>query len=305
LQSYIKQEKSMAFDIKMIKKVYQKYHEAVKAARKITKKPLTLAEKILYTHLWDGDATKEFTRGKDYVNFAPDRVAMQDATAQMALLQFMQAGKEKVFVPSTTHADHLIQAKIGADKDLQEGINQNNEVFNFLSSICNKYGIGFWKPGAGIIHQVVLENYAFPGGMMIGTDSHTVNAGGLGMVAIGVGGADAVDVMAGMPWELKFPKLIGVKLTGKLNGWTAPKDVILKVAGILTVKGGTGAIVEYFGEGAISLSATGKGTICNMGAEIGATTSTFGYDKSMERYLRATERDDVADAANEIKEHLT
>ena len=295
----------MAFDIEMIKKVYQKYPEAIQAARKITKKPLTLAEKILYAHLWDGNATQEFKRGKDYVDFAPDRVAMQDATAQMALLQFMQAGKSKVAVPSTTHADHLIQAKIGADKDLQEGINQNNEVFTFLSSICNKYGIGFWKPGAGIIHQVVLENYAFPGGMMIGTDSHTVNAGGLAMVAIGVGGADAVDVMAGMAWELKFPKLIGVKLTGKLNGWTAPKDVILKVAGILTVKGGTGAIIEYFGEGAISLSATGKGTICNMGAEIGATTSTFGYDKSMERYLRATDRDDVADAANEIKEHLT
>ncbi|MEC7863744.1 MAG: aconitate hydratase, partial [Bacteroidota bacterium] len=249
--------------------------------------------------------TKDFRRGKDYVDFAPDRVAMQDATAQMALLQFMQAGKSKVAVPSTTHADHLIQAKNGANKDLQEGINQNNEVFNFLSSICNKYGIGFWKPGAGIIHQVVLENYAFPGGMMIGTDSHTVNAGGLGMVAIGVGGADAVDVMAGMPWELKFPKLIGIKLTGQLNGWTAPKDIILKVAGILTVKGGTGAIIEYFGEGAISLSATGKGTICNMGAEIGATTSTFGYDKSMERYLRATNRDGVADAANKIKEHLT
>ena len=295
----------MAFDIKMIKKVYQKYTEAIGAARAITKKPLTLAEKILYTHLWEGHAKKAFQRGKDYVDFAPDRVAMQDATAQMALLQFMQAGRKKVAVPSTAHADHLIQAKIGADKDLQEGINQNNEVFNFLSSTCNKYGIGFWKPGAGIIHQVVLENYAFPGGMMIGTDSHTVNAGGLGMVAIGVGGADAVDVMAGMPWELKFPKLIGIKLTGKLNGWTAPKDIILKVAGILTVKGGTGAIVEYFGEGALSLSATGKGTICNMGAEIGATTSTFGYDKSMERYLRATNRDDVADAANEIKAHLT
>ncbi|MBC8266281.1 MAG: aconitate hydratase [Flavobacteriales bacterium] len=295
----------MAFDINMIKKVYKKYPKAVEAARKATGKPLTLAEKILYTHLWDGDTTKAFTRGEDYVDFAPDRVAMQDATAQMALLQFMQAGKDKVAVPSTAHADHLIQAKLGASKDLQEGINQNNEVFNFLSSVCNKYGIGFWKPGAGIIHQVVLENYAFPGGMMIGTDSHTVNAGGLGMVAIGVGGADAVDVMAGMPWELKFPKLIGVKLTGNLNGWTAPKDVILKVAGIVSAKGGTGAIVEYFGEGAISLSATGKGTICNMGAEIGATTSTFGYDESIERYLRATDRDDVADAANEIKEHLT
>ena len=226
----------------------------------------------------EGEATSIQERGSSYVDFAPDRVAMQDATAQMALLQFMQAGKAKVAVPSTAHADHLIQAKIGADKDLQEGINKNNEVFNFLSSVCDRYGIGFWKPGAGIIHQVVLENYAFPGGMMIGTDSHTVNAGGLGMVAIGVGGADAVDVMAGMPWELKMPKLIGVKLTGKLNGWTAPKDVILKVAGILTVKGGTGCIVEYFGEGAESMSATGKGTICNMGAEIGATTSTFGYD---------------------------
>ena len=295
----------MAFDINMIKKVYKKYPEAVEAARKSTNKPLTLSEKILYTHLWNGNTTQEFKRGEDYVDFAPDRVAMQDATAQMALLQFMQAGKSKVAVPSTAHADHLIQAKLGADKDLQEGINQNNEVFNFLSSVCNKYGIGFWKPGAGIIHQVVLENYAFPGGMMIGTDSHTVNAGGLGMVAIGVGGADAVDVMAGMPWELKFPKLIGVKLTGKLNGWTAPKDVILKVAGIVSAKGGTGAIVEYFGDGATSLSATGKGTICNMGAEIGATTSTFGYDESIERYLRATDRDDVADAANEIKEHLT
>jgi aconitate hydratase len=266
---------------------------------------LTLAEKILYTHLWEGNASEAFGRGTSYVDFAPDRVAMQDATAQMALLQFMQAGKDKVAVPSTAHADHLIQARIGADKDLQEGINKNNEVFNFLSSVCNKYGIGFWKPGAGIIHQVVLENYAFPGGMMIGTDSHTVNAGGLGMVAIGVGGADAVDVMAGMPWELKFPKLIGVKLTGRLNGWTAPKDVILKVAGILTVKGGTGAIVEYFGEGAESMSATGKGTICNMGAEIGATTSTFGYDDSMRRYLAATGRKDVVDAADKVAEHLT
>jgi len=295
----------MAFDIEMIKKVYQKYPKVVEAARKVVRKPLTLSEKILYTHLWDGNAKTVFTRGEDYVDFAPDRVAMQDATAQMALLQFMQAGKNKVSVPSTTHADHLILAKLGADKDLQESLNTNNEVFNFLSSVCNKYGIGFWKPGAGIIHQVVLENYAFPGGMMIGTDSHTVNAGGLGMVAIGVGGADAVDVMAGMPWELKFPKLIGIKLTGKLSGWAAAKDVILKVAGILTVKGGTGAIVEYFGEGAKSLSATGKGTICNMGAEIGATTSTFGYDKSIERYLRATDRNDVADAANEIREHLT
>ena len=289
----------------MIKKVYERYPERIAAARNVVGKPLTLSEKILYAHLWDGNATVAHERGKSYVDFAPDRVAMQDATAQMALLQFMQAGRAKVAVPSTAHADHLIQAKIGADKDLQEGLNKNNEVFNFLSSVCDKYGIGFWKPGAGIIHQVVLENYAFPGGMMIGTDSHTVNAGGLGMVAIGVGGADAVDVMAGMAWELKMPKLIGVKLTGKLNGWTSPKDVILKVAGILTVKGGTGAIVEYFGEGATSMSATGKGTICNMGAEIGATTSTFGYDDSMRRYLAATGRQDVVDAADKIAEHLT
>ena len=295
----------MAFDIDMIKAVYARYPERIAAVRNLINKPLTLSEKILYAHLWEGPATEVHTRGKSYVDFDPDRVAMQDATAQMALLQFMQAGKANVAVPSTVHCDHLIQARIGADKDLQEAINKNNEVFNFLESVSNKYGIGFWKPGAGIIHQVVLENYAFPGGMMIGTDSHTVNAGGLGMVAIGVGGADAVDVMAGMPWELKFPKLIGVKLTGKLNGWTSAKDVILKVAGILTVKGGTGCIVEYFGEGAKSLSCTGKGTICNMGAEIGATTSTFGYDDSMERYLRATDRSDVADAANEIKEHLT
>ncbi|OEL10258.1 aconitate hydratase, mitochondrial [Cloacibacterium normanense] len=289
----------------MIKKVYERYPERIAAARQVVQKPLTLAEKILYAHLWQGNATEAYERGNSYVDFAPDRVAMQDATAQMALLQFMQAGKAKVAVPSTVHADHLIQAKIGADKDLQEALNKNNEVFNFLSSICNKYGIGFWKPGAGIIHQVVLENYAFPGGMMIGTDSHTVNAGGLGMVAVGVGGADAVDVMAGMAWELKMPKLIGVKLTGKLNGWTSAKDVILKVAGILTVKGGTGAIVEYFGEGAVSLSATGKGTICNMGAEIGATTSTFGYDDSMRRYLAATGRQEVVDAADKIAEHLT
>ena len=295
----------MTFDIDMIRKVYERYPERIAAARKAVGKPLTLSEKILYVHLWDRAADRAFDRGASYVDFAPDRVAMQDATAQMALLQFMQAGKDKVAVPSTAHADHLIQARIGADKDLQDGINKNNEVFNFLSSVCNKYGIGFWKPGAGIIHQVVLENYAFPGGMMIGTDSHTVNAGGLGMVAIGVGGADAVDVMAGMPWELKFPKLIGVKLTGRLNGWTAPKDVILKVAGILTVKGGTGCIVEYFGEGAESLSATGKGTICNMGAEIGATTSTFGYDDSMRRYLAATGRQDVVDAADAVAEHLT
>ncbi len=294
----------MTFDIDMIRKVYERYPERIAAARKAVGKPLTLSEKILYAHLWEGNAEQAHDRGTSYVDFAPDRVAMQDATAQMALLQFMQAGKDKVAVPSTAHADHLIQARIGADKDLQDGINKNNEVFNFLSSVCNKYGIGFWKPGAGIIHQVVLENYAFPGGMMIGTDSHTVNAGGLGMVAIGVGGADAVDVMAGMPWELKFPKLIGVKLTGRLNGWTAPKDVILKVAGILTVKGGTGCIVEYFGEGAESLSATGKGTICNMGAEIGATTSTFGYDDSMRRYLSATGRQDVVDAADAVSEHL-
>jgi aconitate hydratase len=295
----------MAFDIDMIKAVYEQYPERIAAARKAVNKPLTLSEKILYTHLWDGDADTEFKRGGSYVDFAPDRVAMQDATAQMALLQFMQAGKSKVAVPSTAHCDHLIQARIGADKDLQESLNKNHEVFNFLSSVCDKYGIGFWKPGAGIIHQVVLENYAFPGGMMIGTDSHTVNAGGLGMVAIGVGGADAVDVMAGMPWELKFPKLIGVKLTGKLSGWTASKDVILKVAGILTVKGGTGCIVEYFGEGAKSLSATGKGTICNMGAEIGATTSTFGYDDSMRRYLNATGRAEVVELADKVAEHLT
>ena len=295
----------MAFDIDMIKNVYSKFPERINKARTILDKPLSLSEKILYAHLWDGNPSEAYIRGKDYVNFSPDRVAMQDATAQMALLQFMQAGKSKVAVPSTTHADHLIQAKIGADKDLQDGINKNNEVFNFLSTVCDKYGIGFWKPGAGIIHQVVLENYAFPGGMMIGTDSHTVNAGGLGMVAIGVGGADAVDVMAAMPWELKFPKLIGIKLSGKLNGWTAPKDVILKVAGILTVKGGTGCIVEYFGEGAKSISCTGKGTICNMGAEIGATTSTFGYDDSMRRYLNATGRRDVVELADQVAEHLT
>ena len=295
----------MAFDINMIKGVYTKMADRVDKAREIVGKPLTLSEKILYSHLWDGNPSKAFVRGKDYVDFAPDRIACQDATAQMALLQFMQAGKTKVAVPTTVHCDHLIQAKEGAATDLKHANNVSSEVFNFLESVSNKYGIGFWKPGAGIIHQVVLENYAFPGGMMIGTDSHTVNAGGLGMVAIGVGGADAVDVMAGMPWELKFPKLIGIKLTGKLSGWTAPKDVILKVAGILTVKGGTGCIVEYFGEGAKSISATGKGTICNMGAEIGATTSTFGYDESMERYLRATDRADVADAANEVKQHLT
>jgi len=295
----------MAFNIDMIRKVYAGMENRLANARKLTGKPMTLAEKILYTHLDSGNPHKAFSRGADYVDFRPDRVAMQDATAQMALLQFMQAGKTKTAVPSTVHCDHLIQAKSGAKTDLEEAKVTNKEVYDFLSSVSNKYGIGFWKPGAGIIHQVILENYAFPGGMMIGTDSHTVNAGGLGMVAIGVGGADAVDVMAGIPWELKFPKLIGVKLTGKMSGWTAPKDVILKVAGILSVKGGTGAIVEYFGEGAQSISCTGKGTICNMGAEIGATTSTFGYDDSMDRYLRATGRDDVADAANEVREHLT
>ena len=295
----------MAFDLDMIKKVYAGFGSKVEAARKAVGKPLTLTEKILYAHIWDEKAKQAYKRGVDYVDFAPDRVAMQDATAQMALLQFMQAGRSKVAVPSTAHCDHLIQAKFGAETDLEKANTESKEVFDFLGSVSNKYGIGFWKPGAGIIHQVVLENYAFPGGMMIGTDSHTVNAGGLGMLAIGVGGADACDVMAGLAWELKFPKLIGVRLTGKLSGWTAPKDVILKVAGILTVKGGTGAIVEYFGEGATSMSCTGKGTICNMGAEIGATTSTFGYDESMERYLRSTDRNDIADAANEVKEHLT
>ena len=295
----------MAFDIEMIKKVYDRMPERVDKARSIVGRPLTLAEKILYAHLWEGTPTQAFARGKDYVDFAPDRIACQDATAQMALLQFMHAGKSKVAVPTTVHCDHLIQAKEGAEIDLKVATEQSKEVFDFLSSVSNKYGIGFWKPGAGIIHQIVLENYAFPGGMMIGTDSHTVNAGGLGMIAIGVGGADAVDVMAGMAWELKFPKLIGVKLTGKLNGWTAPKDVILKVADILTVKGGTGAIVEYFGEGAKSLSCTGKGTICNMGAEIGATTSTFGYDESMRRYLKATGREDVVAAADKVADYLT
>jgi aconitate hydratase len=289
----------------MIKRNYSQLFDRVNFAKSILDRPLTSSEKILYAHLWYKKPAQPFKRGEDYVNFAPDRIACQDATAQMALLQFMQAGKTKSAVPTTVHCDHLIQARDGAAADLKSANNSSAEVFNFLESVSNKYGIGFWKPGAGIIHQVVLENYAFPGGMMIGTDSHTVNAGGLGMIAIGVGGADAVDVMAGMPWELKFPKMIGVKLTGKLNGWTAPKDVILKVAGILTVKGGTGAIIEYFGPGAESLSCTGKGTICNMGAEVGATTSTFGYDSSMERYLRATDRDDVADAANEVKEHLT
>ena len=295
----------MVFDIEMIKKVYQTISQRVKKARALNERPLTLSEKILYSHLFKGIHNEVFKRGDSYVNFAPDRIALQDATAQMALLQFMQAGKKRVEAPTTVHCDHLIQAKIGAGTDLQNALNTSNEVFNFLEAVSNKYGIGFWKPGAGIIHQVVLENYAFPGGLMIGTDSHTVNAGGLGMLAIGVGGADAVDVMAGMAWELKFPKLIGVKLTGRLSGWTAPKDVISKVAGILTVKGGTGAIVEYFGEGAKTLSCTGKGTICNMGAEIGATTSTFGYDEAMERYLRATGRAKIAVLANEVKEHLT
>ena len=295
----------MVFDLEMIKAVYSRMDERIAAARKVVNKPLTLAEKILYSHLTEGNASQAYERGNSYVDFGPDRVAMQDATAQMALLQFMQAGRPKVAVPSTVHCDHLITAKVGAEQDLAYANKESKEVYDFLASVSNKYGIGFWKPGAGIIHQVVLENYAFPGGMMIGTDSHTVNAGGLGMLAIGVGGADACDVMAGLPWELKFPKLIGVKLTGKLNGWTAPKDVILKVAGILTVKGGTGAIVEYFGDGATSMSCTGKGTICNMGAEIGATTSTFGYDESMERYLRATGRNEVADLANGIKSHLT
>ena len=294
----------MVFDLEMIKKIYSSIREKVDYAQSVCNHPFTLSEKILYSHLWS-KIEKPFKRGVDYVDFAPDRIACQDATAQMALLQFMQAGKKKVAVPTTVHCDHLIQAKIGASTDLQQAINTSNEVFNFLESVSNKYGIGFWKPGAGIIHQVVLENYAFPGGMMIGTDSHTVNAGGLGMVAIGVGGADAVDVMAGMAWELKFPKLIGVKLTGKLSGWTSAKDVILKVAGILTVKGGTGAIIEYFGPGAENLSCTGKGTICNMGAEVGATTSTFGYDNSMEKYLRATGRSEIADEANSIKDYLT
>ena len=295
----------MAFDIEMIKKVYDAMPAKVEAARKALGRPLTLSEKILFAHLHSDQKLENFERGGSYVDFAPDRVAMQDATAQMALLQFMTAGRKKVAVPSTVHCDHLINAKIESATDLAFANQESKEVYDFLSSVSNKYGIGFWKPGAGIIHQIVLENYAFPGGMMIGTDSHTVNAGGLGMIAIGVGGADAVDVMAGLPWELKWPKLIGIKLTGKLSGWCSAKDVILKVAGILTVKGGTGAIVEYFGEGVTNMSCTGKGTIANMGAEIGATTSTFGYDESMERYLRATGRADVADAANAIKEHLT
>lgn len=296
---------NMAFDIEMIKKVYEELPGKVTAARNLVNRPLTLTEKILYAHLSEQLPEAPYDRGKSYVNFAPDRVAMQDATAQMALLQFMQAGRPKVAVPSTVHCDHLIQAKSGAKEDLDRAINANKEVYDFLASVSRKYGIGFWKPGGGIIHQVVLENYAFPGGLMIGTDSHTPNAGGLGMVAIGVGGADACDVMAGMPWELKFPRLIGVKLTGRMNGWTSAKDVILKVAGILTVKGGTGAIIEYFGEGAASLSATGKGTICNMGAEVGATTSIFGYDSRMADYLRATDRADIAAMADGIAEHLT
>ena len=295
----------MTFDFQMIQKTYQALPGKIEAARKLLKKPMTLTEKILYGHLFNKLPEQPFQRGGDYVEFSPDRVAMQDATAQMALLQFMQAGKDRVAVPSTVHCDHLIQAKAGAAADLQTALHTNEEVYQFLGSVSNKYGIGFWKPGAGIIHQVILENYAFPGGMMIGTDSHTVNAGGLGMVAIGVGGADAVDVMAGMPWELKFPKLVGVKLTGKLNGWTSAKDVILKVAGILTVKGGTGKILEYFGEGAATISCTGKGTICNMGAEIGATTSLFGYDGKMRDYLSGTGRTDVAGEADRVAEHLT
>ncbi len=295
----------MVFDLDMILATYKAIDEKMPLVRKVIQRPLTLAEKILYTHLAPEQELRPFERGKDYVEFSPDRVAMQDATAQMALLQFMHAGRKKVAVPSTVHCDHLIMAKEGAKKDLSEAEITNKEVYDFLASISNKYGIGFWKPGAGIIHQVILENYAFPGGMMIGTDSHTPNAGGLGMIAIGVGGADAVDVMAGMSWELKFPKLIGVKLTGKLNGWTSPKDVILKVAGILTVKGGTGYILEYFGPGANTISATGKGTICNMGAEIGATTSIFGYDQRMADYLIATGRKEVVNAANKIAAHLT
>jgi aconitate hydratase len=295
----------MVFDLDMIKRFYEGYSRKVEATRKVVNHPLTLTEKILYAHLWQGNADAAFERGKSYVDFAPDRVAMQDATAQMALLQFMQSGRTKVSVPSTVHCDHLIQAEVGAVADLSRAKSQNKEVYDFLASVSNKYGIGFWKPGAGIIHQVVLENYAFPGGMMIGTDSHTVNAGGLGTIAIGVGGADACDVMAGLPWELKFPKLIGVKLRGKLSGWTSAKDIILKVAGILTVKGGTGAILEYFGEGATSLSCTGKGTICNMGAEIGATTSIFGYDHKMADYLKGTGRAEVAAEADKVQENLT
>jgi len=288
----------------MIKVVYDRIPDKVNAARDMVGRPLTLAEKILYSHLSEKKVSTVYTRGDTYVDFSPDRVALQDATAQMALLQFMMSGRNKVAVPSTVHCDHLIQAKQNARTDLAQALDVNSEVYDFLESVSNKYGLGFWKPGAGIIHQVILENYAFPGGMMIGTDSHTVNAGGLGMVAIGVGGADAVDVMAGMPWELKLPKLIGVNLSGEMSGWTSSKDVILKVAGILTVKGGTDAIIEYFGDGANKLSCTGKGTICNMGAEIGATTSLFGYDAHMEKYLKATNREGVADLANGIAEHL-
>jgi len=295
----------MPFDLSMIQAVYAAFPKRIEEARAVLGRPLTLAEKILYAHLHADSPLQSYHRGKDYVFFAPDRVAMQDATAQMALLQFMMCGRETTAVPSTVHCDHLIQAEVGAEEDLKTALSGNSEVYDFLATVSNKYGIGFWKPGAGIIHQIVLENYAFPGGMMIGTDSHTPNAGGLGMVAIGVGGADAVDVMVGMPWGLKMPKLIGVKLTGKMSGWTSAKDVILKVAGILTVKGGTGAIVEYFGDGAESMSCTGKGTICNMGAEIGATTSTFGYDESMGRYLRATGRAEIADLADGIRQHLT
>ncbi len=293
----------MVFDLQLIQKHYLELPQKIQQIRSEIGRPLTLTEKILYSHLW-ANQIEEQKRGESYVDFAPDRVAMQDATAQMALLQFMQSGRNKVAVPSTVHCDHLIQAKVGAKSDLKTAVDNNKEVYDFLQSVSNKYGLGFWKPGAGIIHQVVLENYAFPGGMMIGTDSHTPNAGGLGMIAIGVGGADAVDVMAGMPWELKFPKLIGVKLKGKMSGWTSAKDVILKVAGILTVKGGTGCIVEYFGEGADELSCTGKGTICNMGAEIGATTSLFAYGQQMEKYLRGTGREEVAEAANRVIEHL-
>jgi aconitate hydratase len=291
------------FDLELIKKVYASYKDKVDAAKKLLGRPMTYAEKILYSHLWS-KPPKPYAGGKDFVEFSPDRVAMQDATAQMALLQFMSAGIPKVAVPSTVHCDHLIQAETGAKNDLSKAFDDNKEVYDFLASVSNKYGIGFWKPGAGIIHQVVLENYAFPGGMMIGTDSHTPNAGGLGMAAIGVGGADAVDVMAGMPWELKFPKLIGVHLTGKMSGWTSPKDIILKVAGILTVKGGTGAIVEYYGEGAGNISCTGKGTICNMGAEIGATTSLFAYDEKMYTYLKATCRDEIGKLANSLGDYL-
>ncbi len=294
----------MPFDIDLIQKVYDTLPKRIDLAKKLLGRPMTFTEKILYAHLFDGDPVKELNRGEEYVDFSPDRVAMQDATAQMALLQFMLAGKDNVAVPTTVHCDHLIQAETGAVADLKNALTNNKEVFDFLQSVSKKYGIGFYKPGAGIIHQVILENYAFPGGMMIGTDSHTPNAGGLGMVAIGVGGADAVDVMAGMPWELKMPKVTGVKLTGKLSGWTSPKDVILKVAGILTVKGGTGHIIEYFGEGADTLSCTGKGTICNMGAEIGATTSLFGYDNKMSDYLKNTDRAEIAEMANKVKSYL-